>query len=253
MQWIGKAVGAALGFAVAGPVGSLLGAFLGHQFDQGLLRTHASGATQQLFFATTFEVMGHLAKLDGRVSEQEIRAARRVMHGMRLSPEQVLAAIEHFNTGKDAGYPLERRIAALHTKFGARPDLARAFVHIQIQAAVGGGEIRQPKRQGLWEVARGLGLSRVELAQIEAAVRYRGGSAPRQDGMSLADAHRALGVETAASDEEVKTAYRRLMNRHHPDKLVSRGLPASMAGIAEQKTQEIRAAYDRIKAHRGFK
>lgn len=255
MQWVGKAVGATLGFAVGGPVGSLLGVFLGHQFDQGLLRTQPSGGTQRLFFATAFEVMGHLAKLDGRVSEEEIRAARRTMHAMRLSPEQVMTAIQHFNDGKAASYPLQDRIAALRAKLGARNDLARAFVQIQVQAAVAGGEIPQPKRQGLWDVARGLGLGRVELAQIEAAVRAQshGGSAARQDTMSLAAAHRALGVEAAASDAEIKRAYRRLMNQHHPDKLVSRGLPESLVGVAEQKTLEIRAAYERIKAHRGFK
>ena len=43
------------------------------------------------------------------------------------------------------------------------------------------------------------------------------------------------------------------MNQHHPDKLVSRGLPASMVTIAEQKTREIRAAYEQIKAERRFK
>jgi DnaJ like chaperone protein len=48
-------------------------------------------------------------------------------------------------------------------------------------------------------------------------------------------------------------AYRRLMNQHHPDKLVARGLPKSMIGVAEQKTHEVRAAYERLKAQRGFK
>jgi DnaJ like chaperone protein len=62
-----------------------------------------------------------------------------------------------------------------------------------------------------------------------------------------------LGVESSVTDKEVKTAYRRLMNQHHPDKLVSRGLPASMVTLAEQKTREILGAYERVKAQRGFK
>ena len=55
------------------------------------------------------------------------------------------------------------------------------------------------------------------------------------------------------SDADVKTAYRRLMNRHHPDKLVSKGLPESMIDLAEKRTQQIGAAYERIKDERGFK
>jgi DnaJ like chaperone protein len=43
------------------------------------------------------------------------------------------------------------------------------------------------------------------------------------------------------------------MNQHHPDKLVARGLPESMIGVAEQKTHEVRTAYERIKTQRGFK
>ncbi len=62
-----------------------------------------------------------------------------------------------------------------------------------------------------------------------------------------------LGITPQASNDEVKTAYRRLMSQHHPDKLVSRGLPQSMIGVAEQKTHEVRTAYERIKTQRGFK
>jgi DnaJ like chaperone protein len=73
------------------------------------------------------------------------------------------------------------------------------------------------------------------------------------DAQSLDSAYRVLGVGADTSDDDVKKAYRRLMNQHHPDKLVARGLPQSMIGIAEQKTHEVRAAYEKVKAQRGFK
>jgi DnaJ like chaperone protein len=60
-------------------------------------------------------------------------------------------------------------------------------------------------------------------------------------------------VDPNATNDEVKIAYRRLMNQHHPDKLVARGLPKSMIGVAEQKTHEVRTAYEQIKTQRGFK
>jgi DnaJ like chaperone protein len=237
-------------------VGSVLGALLGHQFDQGT-RTPLQGPskqTQAVFFETTFEVMGQLAKVDGRVSEEEIRVARRIMHAMQLTPEQVRLAIDRFTAGKASNYPLNRRIAELQHSLGGRRDLRRAFIEIQLQAAIGGGDIAQPKRQLLWEVARTLGIGRVELAQIEALIRAQARQhAPGQERISLDSAYRVLGVETGSSDKDVKTAYRRLMNLHHPDKLVSRGLPESMVTLAEQRTREIRAAYERIKAQRGFK
>ena len=256
MQWYGKAIGATLGLLVAGPIGSILGALLGHQFDEGAGAggIGASKLTQSIFFEVTFEVMGHLAKVDGRVSEEEVRVARRIMHAMQLTPEQVRLAIDRFTAGKSPQYPLEARLAELGAHIEPRRDLSRAFVEIQLQAAIGGGEFDNVKRQRLWEVARSFGIGRVELAQIEALIRAQGQQAMRERGApSLDGAYRVLGLEAAASDKEVKTAYRRLMNQHHPDKLVSRGLPESMVTIAEQKTREIRAAYEHIKTERGFK
>jgi len=58
-------------------------------------------------------------------------------------------------------------------------------------------------------------------------------------------------VDPKASDAEVKKAYRRLMSQNHPDKLVARGLPEEMMKVATEKTQEIKAAYEQVKAARG--
>ncbi len=265
MAWTGKVVGAVAGWAVAGPVGGILGALVGHQFDRGLADRLGSAyrsirldarAIQGVFFSTSFSIMGHIAKADGRVSEQEIRAARGIMHGMQLTPEQVRAAIGHFNEGKAPAFPLADRLHRLRAAIGGRPDLCRAFVEIQIQALAAAPGIRQRERDILWHVARELGIGRVELAQLEALIRAQGRFAGRQrkdDPEQLAKAYAALGVEPSATDKEVKTAYRRLMNQHHPDKLVARGLPESMMTVAKEKTREIRAAYDLVKAKRGLK
>lgn len=236
--------------------GAVLGGLLGHQFDQGL-GDAIPGSTprfQHDFFAVTFEVMGHVAKVDGRVSEEEIQIARRIMHGMRLNPDQVRQAIEHFTKGKRSDYALQQRLSDLASRVGHRRELGRAFVEIQVQAAVGAGEIEQIKRDVLWRIARKFGINRVELAQIESMLRARQhGSAVTSRELDLGQAYKTLGVEAAASDQEIKTAYRRMMNLHHPDKMVSKGLPESMRASAEERTQQIRAAYERIKTERGFK
>jgi DnaJ like chaperone protein len=258
MQWFGKGIGGLLGALVAGPFGSVVGVLLGHQWDETIAAQRRRGSAREisrLFFEVTFEVMGRIAKVDGRVSEDEIRGARRIMLGMRLTPDQVRTAIESFTYGKGSVYPLGERLAALATQLGDRSDLARAFVQIQLQAMVGAGAIGADKRQLLCRVASSLGVNRAELAQIEALVRglEQGSVVEPSAAERLDDAYRVLGVTSQASDGEIKTAYRRLMNQHHPDKLVARGLPESMIGIAEQKTHEVRTAYERLKAKRGFK
>jgi len=255
MQWFGKGIGGLIGAVIAGPVGSLLGVLVGHQFDQSLGGRRGSvREISRLFFETTFEVMGQVAKVDGRVSEDEVRIARRIMQGMRLTDAQVQSAIERFTRGKSADYPLEARLAELAAQLGGHGDLARAFVQIQLQSAIGAGNVGADKRQVLWRVANALGVSRAELAQIEAMVRgMSGGAAQPTPAQSLDEAYKVLGLVAQASNDEVKMAYRRLMSQHHPDKLVARGLPQSMSGMAEQKTHEVRTAYERIKTQRGFK
>ena len=260
MQWAGKAFGGIVGLLAGGPLGSLLGLVVGHQFDQGFGdrlsggRAKGSARTRQLFFETTFGVMGYIAKSDGRVSEDEIRAARRIMHGMALSPEQVTLAIEQFTLGKSPAFRLNEAVDQLARKLGGRRDLIRAFIEIQLQALVASGGFDKAKRDLLWTIARRLGMGRVELAQIEALVRAHQTSAAagRDRIQDLEQAYRVLGVERTAPERDIKLAYRRLMSQHHPDKLVSRGLPESMKANAEQKTREIRAAYDQIKAQRNF-
>ena len=70
--------------------------------------------------------------------------------------------------------------------------------------------------------------------------------------MSKRDYYEVLGVNKNASDAEIKKAYRRLISQHHPDKLVSKGLPEEMMTLAAQKTHEIKQAYERIKSERKF-
>lgn len=257
MNWTGKLVGAIIG-SLAGPVGAAVGLFLGHQFDRGLgsaRRTSYEGVGQ-VFFETTFGVMGHVAKANGRVSEAEIRAARDIMSRMRLTPVQVQEAIRLFTAGKAADWPLQRELERLNGALGDRRSLRRAFLEIQVEAALAEGQLGADTRAMLWRVASALELSRVELAQAEALLRLgrrAGESQDAQRAPSAADAYGVLGLEPSASDAEVKLAYRRLMNQHHPDKLRARGMPESMIPVAEARTREIRAAWDTLRAARGMR
>ena len=258
MNWAGKLAGTIIG-SLAGPIGAVVGLFLGHQFDRGMQasRRDRFAGVGQVFFETTFGVMGHVAKADGRVSEAEIRAARGIMSRMNLDPSQVQEAIRLFTAGKSPDWPLDRELARLREAIGSRRTLRRAFLEIQMEAALAEGRLSPETRELLWRIASALQLGRVEMAQVEALLRlsrgFADGGLARPAQPSAADAYRVLGLEPQASDEEVKLAYRRLMNQHHPDKLRARGMPESMIPVAEAKTREIRAAWDTLRAARGMR
>jgi DnaJ like chaperone protein len=263
MGWYGKAIGSLLGLLAAGPVGALIGLFLGHLFDaQAGLSTparepgHAATGLQEAFFRVTFQVMGHLAKADGRVTEREIRAARAIMTELKLAEPEIQLAISLFTEGKDASFPLESTLAQLHQLCRGRPDLCRMFVQIQLQAAVWGGSLNAAGRKVLARICASLGISGYEVVQMEALLRMQQGSHRSRADASVdrvAQAHEVLGVARTAPDGEVRKAYRRLMSRNHPDKLLAKGLPESMMKLAEEKTRQIRAAYELIREARGMK
>jgi len=264
MIWQGKALGAVVGVFAAGPVGALFGTFIGHLFDvEAETRLHPARpqatalGVQEAFFRSTFQVMGHIAKADGRVSEEEIRAARAMMNELRLGENEVRFAIELFRQGKAADFPLEATLQQLYRACRNRPDLCRMFMQIQLQAALWGGGLHPSARRVLGRVCAALDVSAYELVQMEALLRMQQ-SARQSHGTSasvdrVAQAYEVLGVTTASSDAEVIKAYRRLMNQNHPDKLHAKGLPESMMKVAEEKTRQIRAAYEVLCEARGMK
>jgi DnaJ like chaperone protein len=261
-QWTGKVVGGLLGLLALGPVGAAIGLLIGHQFDESRDNERLAGpsldpqAFGELFFRTTFQGMGHVAKADGRVSEREIEAARAVMSELRLDAAQVRAAIEHFTAGKQPKFSLDAALDPLARACAGRPDLARVFVEIQMRAALAGSDLGPAARARMQRIASRLGVSFLEFAQIEAVLRIRRGAFAQTRARDvaaeqLAQAYRVLEVEPDASDDELAKAYRRQLSRHHPDKLKANGLPDSMVEHAKQRTQQIIEAYELIRERRG--
>lgn len=265
MSWWGKLFGGTFGFLLGGPLGALLGAALGHNLDRGLqgLKHEARSGygsshqerVQTVFFTATFSVMGHLAKVDGHVTAGEIELAEMVMAHMRLNPEQKQAAMRLFEEGKRPGFPLRQVILQFKRECNRRRSLLRMFIEMQLQAAYADGELHSTEKILLIRICDLLGFARHEFDQLDAMIRaqlhFTGATGRVSAGVhSLADAYAVLGVDRNAEDNEVKKAYRRLMNQHHPDKLVAKGLPEEMMKMATEKTHEIRSAYEEIREAR---
>ncbi|MEO8064802.1 MAG: co-chaperone DjlA [Pseudomonadota bacterium] len=272
MSITGKVIGALIGLMLLrSPWGLLIGAILGHFYDQSVTPRRSSGGGAgpleigERFFTATFEVMGFVAKSDGRVSEAEIAAARKVMAELRLDGIQIHAAIAHFTRGKNADFDLDTTMQQFSKACAHRPDLQRVFLELQVRAALEGVDMQGAARGAVQRVAELLDVSRLELAHMEAVLRIRreqfkagggrsGGSggpqAPPKNGMQLGAAYQILEVDPKASDDEVAKAYRRQLSKHHPDKLKANGLPDSMLEHAKQRTQQVIEAYESIKSAR---
>jgi DnaJ like chaperone protein len=271
MSITGKLVGAIIGYLIGRFPGLIVGLILGHLYDSSLSarRSAPRGSALEIserFFTTTFEVMGHVAKADGRVSEAEIAAARKLMTELRFDGPQIHIAIGHYTRGKSPEFDLEDAIGKLMETCGNQPHLLRAFLELQVRAALEGVDMQGAAREVVFKVAELLSVSRLELAHIEAVLRLRreqfrqyqgqgqraGAQPPPRPGMKLEAAYQILEVDAKAADAEVQKAYRRQLSKHHPDKLKANGLPDSMLEHAKQRTQQIIEAFELIKSARGM-
>jgi DnaJ like chaperone protein len=274
---IGKILGTILGFMFGRIPGAVLGFMVGHMFDKGYSKKfNQTGGfnrffaskdefkTQAVFFHCLFSVMGHIAKADGKVSDVEIRMASTLMDQMNLEGETRKEAQQAFRDGKAEDFALKQTVQEFKESCHGRRDILQVYLEILIQAAYVDGKLDRSEQTILETVSRYLGFSQQDLLYLlsvfEAEMRFRqGGGKQNTNGQkyspqqSLDDAYKILGAKTSDDDKSIKKAYRKLMSEHHPDKLVSKGLPKQALELAKNKTQDIQSAYEMIKEKRGFK
>ena len=271
MNFGGKLAGAFFGYLLTGGslFGAVIGFYLGHIFDRALAQGDFSSVfntvrnkaeIQQVFFKTVFSLLGHIAKADGHVSSEEIQATRAIMQQMRLDEEQSKRAKEFFTAGKQVDFYPDRCINEFREISHHNRALSQMLLEILIFAALADGKLDINEERILLNLSEQIGFSQQDYQRLVQMVMGQqhfhqtgSGQAHYQQQSTeeaLQEAYAVLGVSNTASDGEVKKAYRRQMNQHHPDKLVSKGMPEEMVKIATEKTQEIKAAYELIVAQR---
>jgi DnaJ like chaperone protein len=250
---------ALIGLLIGGFRGLIVGLLIGYAaswvMKNMLVKKLAS--VQGQFLESTFAVMGALCKADGVVTRDEIAIAEAMFERLHLSGEQREIAKAAFNRGKAPGFDLDAEVSAFARVVYGQRALLVMFLQIQCSAIAGDGNVHPAEHQMLVRVARLLGLSEADVAQLEALLRTgargaSGGPGARPTQSTLDDAYAALGLTSSATDAEVKKAYRKLISQNHPDKLAGKGLPESMREMAEERTREINTAYETIKNARGF-
>ncbi|WP_426701964.1 co-chaperone DjlA [Rhodanobacter sp. Col0626] len=249
--------------------GAITGAVVGFIFDN-MRYSQRKNATPEAggFVGPLFTLLGAVAKSDGRVSEQEIAIAERLMTRMNLDAELRKQAVVSFNLGKQPEFDVTQTITALRNWVGLRRDHAFPVLDVVIETVLAEGNPAPEKMSILRQLAFALRISDMELMALMAMKGYAwnagggqrshghgqgngGGYVPPQRTTQGPDPYAVLGIDRGADDRAIKRAYRKLISEHHPDRLGD--LPEDMRKRAESRASEINAAYDRIKEARGFK
>jgi DnaJ like chaperone protein len=279
LKWIFALLGAYFfRSAFAAIIGFFLGSYISLKMSGGLagklngfgniggLRGLKS-ERQRIFFQTVFSLMGKLAKIDGRVSKEEITHVESFMTQLGMTDDHRQQAIGYFKEGSAQDYPIDPILNEFNSIAARSANLKQLVMVYLVGVAMADGEMHPNETSLLHEIAQKLGFSAQAfeqlLAMLQGQDQFYGGSyqhrqqqagsggQPSQN--SLQAAYQALGVKKSDSDASIKKAYRRLVREFHPDKLIGQGVPEDMIKVATERSQEIQVAYDLVKKSRGMK
>lgn len=251
--WPVTLLGAVAGLAVASIPGALLGGLLGQVLDRRLrlhdwanLRERLGGRPAPADEELLFLMLGRLAKSDGRVLPSHIQQARSEMQRLGLDEFAQRRAIEAFSRGKTARDNLR---APLQRQAERGEALLRACWRMAwVDGRVGAAERELMLLWGKW-----LGWNGARLEALGEEYAPRRSQPPVATGGSYKEALRLLGVAADSEPEQVKRAYRRLLSRHHPDKLAGAGASPARLREATETTRQLHQAYALIRERRGWR
>lgn len=251
MKWIFGA----LGWVAGGILGGLFGFALGAAVDGDLKaanpykkklgdapgtdsarRTYSAQEQRNSFFLSLLALSSAVIRADGKVHPAELSTVKEFVRK---------------NFGEQAALESDTYLQRLNSKqvniYEVGPEIARnmnysqrlQLFHYLVQIAVADGQFDASEKSVLEAIAGAIGLAATDAASV-IAMFYK----------DTASAYSVLGIERSATDDEVRTAYRRMAMKNHPDKVATLGPEVQKA--AEEKFRGIQEAYEAIKKERGM-
>ena len=266
-----------LGWVSGGPIGALigfaLGAFVDLQVDAmkrlsgntesdhgtwqqtSANRRYTSEEQRNSFMVSLLVLSSAVIKADGRIYKSELDAVRSFIRQNfgESAVEDAMSILDQLKTQQVNIYSVGSQIAD-NMNYSQRLQL----FHYLTQLALADGNFSESEKSVLEAIGGAIRLSASDTASI-IAMYYSGssgygsgaGSSSRsRTGTSLDSAYAILEISSSATDDEVKSAYRRMAMKHHPDKVATLGPEVQKA--AEEKFRKIQDAYETIKQARGM-
>ena len=235
----GKIIGGATGFAFGGPIGALLGGVAGHALDKIKTKKKLPEETalKQIGFTIGVIVLSaKMAKADGKVTEDEIRAFKEKINVPDSEIKNVAKLWDQAKKTTDGFEIYAKQIADLLEK---NSSVLEELLKLLIIIALADGKITIPEIKYLEKVGNIFGFSKEDFERIYSS----------KSGVS-ADPYQILGVSRDASIDEIKQKWKQLAINHHPDRLISQGIPEDLIHKSTSRLKEINNAWDTIQNKR---
>ena len=232
----GKIIGSATGFAFGGPIGALLGGVAGHALDK--LKTKEKLpeqlALKQIGFTIGVIVLSaKMAKADGKVTKSEIKAFKEKINVPDNEIKNVARLWDQAKKTTDGFEVYAKQISNLLEK---NSSVLEELLNLLVIIAEADGKITNLEKIYLKEVSNIFGFSEQDFERICSSKLDK-----------HTDPYQTLGVLKDAPLEEIKNKWKTLAMKHHPDRLISQGIPQDIIETNTYRLKEINNAWDLIK------
>jgi DnaJ like chaperone protein len=170
------------------------------------------------------------------------------MRALDLSEPAQRRAIAAFNRGKSE----HDRLRGYLRRLALQPHAAEGVLRACWRMVWADGRAGASERELLAQWGKWLGWTPQQVQAL--AIDYEPQKLSRPaSGVTYQEALRLLGVSATSEPSQIKRAYRRLLSRHHPDKIAGSGATPLQVREATDKTRELHNAYRLIRERRDFR
>jgi DnaJ like chaperone protein len=252
MIWPSTWIGSLAGFAIASIPGALLGALLGQAIDRQL-RLHSwreifAGQPLPPGMQLRFLLLGQLARCNGQMQETHSQLLAEEMRRLQLNDAEQAHALAAFHRER-TGAPLPD--ALLQALRDDRAE-AQSLLLSCWRLAFASGMASQAERELILRWGQQLGWTQQQVENLTIGMGPRYLPVAAQPDSAYQAALDLLGVSAQSSPQEVRAAYRRLLSRHHPDKLEGHGASSDQLRAATETTRQLHAAFSLLRQRQGF-
>ena len=231
----GSLIGGMIGFSLGGPFGMLLGSLLGGKVSRARARGgfNAQAQGQRIFALSLIVLSAKLSKADGQVSREELIA---VKDKLKIPESELDQVGKIFNQAKEesAGYePYAKQIAQFYK---GNINVLEEVINILFYIAEADGNISQSELNMIQNIAEIFGLNDTQFNSIK-------------ESRKSSDKLNPYIVLESKPNEDLQTIrkkYLKLSKDHHPDLLMSKGVPKEVIEESKKKMRTINSAWDQI-------
>jgi len=238
----GKWIAGALGWAILGPIGGILGYYFASRVEklsqESERYTDANISIQEQrnsFLMSLLVLSAAVIKADGKTTSREL-ATVRSFFASNFGPQAGNDAEEIVTNILSRDFNLYEVCKQVRSCMDYSQRLQLYHYLVSLAACDG---LHQSEIDVLEVIATYIGLSKAEVDSIFAQFR------PSNDSN-----YKILEIDPSASNDEVKKAYRKMAVKYHPDKVATLGEDVQKA--AEEKFKAISQAYEAICKERGI-